>query len=93
MRRMVANRKAVLDQLGHAAAGPNIPKKAVGFGPLFEQLHQLGELGGLSKGAGPGAGWSRKAVTPPKRARWNHWRTAACVTPKACAMCAWVQPR
>ena len=41
---MVADSKLLLDQSGHAAAGPDRTKKAMGFGTLLEQFDQLREL-------------------------------------------------
>lgn len=49
MRRMITHSKLLLDQLGHPASGPDITKKAVGCGALFEQLNQLGALGGVKQ--------------------------------------------
>jgi hypothetical protein len=44
MRHMIGDTKAAFDDLGHTGARPDGPTKAEGFGPLVEQVGQLGQL-------------------------------------------------
>ena len=57
---MVADSKLLLDQLGYAAPGPDVAKKAVRFGPLPQQFNQMRELVGTQRGRATGWGMIRQ---------------------------------
>lgn len=57
MRRMIADGKVLVDQLGDAAPGPDITQKATCFGALFEQSKQLSELSLVKQWC-----WARRRV-------------------------------
>lgn len=50
---MVADRKLILNELGDALAGPDLPPKAAGFGPFEQQGNQLPVLVRSQQGFGP----------------------------------------
>jgi hypothetical protein len=92
MGRMIADPKPLLDQLGPPPSGPDFPQEAASLRALLEQFHQMGALSRVEQRGG-----TRRRVVPqgpgPAQARTGkHWLTAAWVTPKAVAICAWVQP-
>ena len=77
MRGIIGDPKGASDHLADPLARPDLPAKPVRFRPTVQERRQLGELLGVSLGAGPGAGWRRSpSSTPSARARASHWLTA-----------------
>ncbi len=56
MGRMIADTELLLDQLRHAAAGPDRPAKAKGFGAFEQQRHEERVLLGAQQGGRTGSG-------------------------------------